>query len=53
MSNPTFHEVLRCEIEKRKLNDLAMKYGLADRRVIAQSQKVDRLVNALQRRKLA
>lgn len=53
MSNLTFHEVLRCEIEKRKLNDMAMKYGLRDRRVITQSQKVDRLVNALQRRKLA
>lgn len=53
MSNPTFHEVLRCEMEKVHLINMAMKYGLADRRVITQSQKVDRLVNALQRRKLA
>lgn len=53
MSNPLFKENLRCEIEKLRLNDMAMKYGLQDPRTIAQSHKVDKLVNKVQKRRLA
>ena len=52
MSNNIFKLNLRCDIEKQKLIDLAMKYGLDDPRVIAQSHKVDKLVNEMQRRRV-
>jgi len=41
---------IKCEMEKRRLIDLAWKYGLEDMRVIKQSQKVDKLDKELQRR---
>ena len=41
---------VKCELEKRRLIDLAWKYGLEDMRVIKQSHKVDKLDKELQRR---
>jgi len=41
---------LRYKFATARLIDMAMRYGLNDRRVIKQSQKIDRLVVELQRR---
>lgn len=39
--------------EQSKLIDMALQYGLGDPRVIEQSQKVDRLIEPIQRRRLS
>ncbi|TEB13400.1 aspartyl-phosphate phosphatase Spo0E family protein [Pelotomaculum propionicicum] len=41
---------LRFKLAQARLIDMAMKYGLADPRAIAQSHKVDKLHTELQRR---
>jgi|GEM_PF-2202327 len=40
---------LRLTMQKQRLVDMAMKYGLQDPRVIAQSHKVDRIVVEMQK----
>jgi hypothetical protein len=53
MSNPALKELLRCETERLILIDMAERYGLGDPRTIAQSEKVDRCVNKVMKRRLA
>lgn len=44
---------LQVELQKIRLNELAERYGREDLRVLAQSRRVDELVNELQRRRVA
>lgn len=53
INNSILKEVLQCETEKLILIDMAEKYGLNDPRTIAQSRKVDGLINKIMGRMIA
>jgi len=53
MSNRISNELLRCEKERLILVEIALKYGLSDPRTIAQSEKVDSLINKVMEMMLA
>ncbi|MFZ5688640.1 MAG: aspartyl-phosphate phosphatase Spo0E family protein [Bacillota bacterium] len=45
--------ILKIELGKIRLNDLAKRYGRNDRRVLKYSQKLDNLIAELMRRRMA
>jgi len=47
-----FKQNLKLMLNQQRLIDMAMKFGLGDPRVIAQSHKVDQLVVDMQKRRL-
>lgn len=46
----TFSLFLQVAIQRQRLEDLIAKHGLEDERVLAQSQKLDKLILEIQRR---
>jgi hypothetical protein len=53
MSNPTARLVLQCERRRAVLTGMVEKFGLSDSRTVAQSERVDGLVNKVMKRRLA
>ena len=47
-----FKQNLKFMLNQQRLIDMAMKFGLNDPRVIAQSRTVDRLIVEMQKRRL-